>query len=155
MDRDKVIGRWVSIIYRNAMVVLTRRLAPLGVGRGQYLHLTELYQHPEGLGQDVLSERLLIDKGTTARALAQLETKGLVRRERNPDDRRGKIVHLTDRGHALRDDFFRVLWSISDDLVSGLSTAEQEQALDLLKRMAANVEAARECRHCTATDNES
>jgi len=144
MDRDKAMGRWVSIIFRNAMVVMGRRLAPLGVGRGQFLHLAEMFSHPDGLGQDALSERLLIDKGTTARALAELERRGLVLRERNPDDRRGKIVRLTGRAYAMRDEFFAALWSVSDDLSNGFTPAEREQALDFMRRMAANVEAARE-----------
>ena len=151
MDRDKAIGRWVSIIFRNATCVLTKRLTPLGVGRGQYLHLAELYQCPDGLGQDVLSERLLIDKGTTARALAELERLGLVRRERNPDDRRGKTVHLTTKALELRERFFDTLWSVSEEMVRGFTDQERLQVLDLLRRMAGNVETVRMAVPCNET----
>ena len=50
-------------------------------------------------------------KGTTSQTLASLERKGLIARRKNPDDRRGVLLELTERGRAL----------VSQDPLSDLS----------------------------------
>ena len=55
----------------------------------------------DGRHQQDLAISTIKDKGSVARALALLETEGFVSRKIDPDDRRQKIIRLTDRGIAL------------------------------------------------------
>ncbi len=48
--------------------------------------------------QAALSKRVLLDPAQTSRALAALEAAGLVRRDRDGDDRRCVSIHLTAAG---------------------------------------------------------
>ncbi|WP_244879043.1 MarR family transcriptional regulator [Paenibacillus lautus] len=48
------------------------------------------------LGDKALSEKLLIDKTTTAKAIAKLEAEDYVRRETNPADNRYHLLYLTE-----------------------------------------------------------
>jgi DNA-binding MarR family transcriptional regulator len=53
------------------------------------------------LSQRDLAERLRLDKSTVSRLAAQLERKGLLVRERDPDNKRVYRLRLTDAGRAL------------------------------------------------------
>jgi DNA-binding MarR family transcriptional regulator len=78
---------------------LEEALAEHGLTRPSYLVLTALLDAPEHrLGQRDLMAGVQRTSGTLSVRLARLERAGYVARERDPDDRRGAIVTLTDRG---------------------------------------------------------
>jgi DNA-binding MarR family transcriptional regulator len=53
------------------------------------------------LSQRVLAERLQLEKSSVSRMAADMERKGLLVRERDPEDRRQYRLRLTDRGQAM------------------------------------------------------
>lgn len=140
ITRENSIGRWISMIHRHTQMYLDRRLAPYGLGAGQVGFLAALYRDAVE-SQNELAERLCIDKGTTAEALARLEAAGYITREVSPDDRRVKRVRLTPEGEAFRDTFSGILTDLSAALASGLDPGERRLLIELLSRMAANAEA--------------
>src|SRR3954447_14915485 len=78
---------------------LEEALAEHGLTRPSYLVLTALLAAPEHrLGQRDLLASVRRTSGALSGRLARLERAGYVARERDPDDRRGAIVTLTDRG---------------------------------------------------------
>ena len=56
--------------------------------------------HGDGLSQQELAERLMLEKSTVSRMVADLERKGLVERQRDPANRRVYRLRLTDEGRA-------------------------------------------------------
>jgi DNA-binding MarR family transcriptional regulator len=66
-----------------------------------------VFQHPGPDGQrpGVLATRTAASKQAMNHLLHQLEVGGYIRRESHPDDRRTRVVRLTDRGWAA----FRVI----------------------------------------------
>ena len=56
--------------------------------------------HGDGLSQQELAERLMLEKSTVSRMVADLERKGLIERERDPANRRVYRLRLTDEGRA-------------------------------------------------------
>src|SRR5215218_3864800 len=78
---------------------LEEALAEHGLTRPSYLVLTTLLDAPERrLSQRDLMAGVQRTSGTLSVRLSRLERAGYVARERDPDDRRGAIVTLTDRG---------------------------------------------------------
>jgi DNA-binding MarR family transcriptional regulator len=78
---------------------LEEALAEHGLTRPSYLVLTTLLDAPEHrLSQRDLMAGVQRTSGTLSVRLARLERAGYVSRERDPDDRRGAIVTLTERG---------------------------------------------------------
>src|SRR4051795_4745829 len=72
-----------------------------GLTRPSYLVLLALLDADERrLTQRDLMASVQRTSGTLSVRLARLERAGYVERERDPDDRRGAIVTLTDRGRA-------------------------------------------------------
>src|ERR1700722_438373 len=69
----------------------------LGMSHRRYLALNYIAE-PGGIPQQQLSEILCMDANNTVLLLNELEDAGLIRRERDPADRRRHIVQLTERG---------------------------------------------------------
>jgi DNA-binding MarR family transcriptional regulator len=72
---------------------------------GQPLSMSQTYtihelDQGEPLSQQELAERLFLEKSTVSRMVADLESKGLVERERDPSNRRTYRLRLTDAGRA-------------------------------------------------------
>lgn len=82
-------------VYREA-------LKELGLTYPQYLAMMVLWEHGP-LPVKTIGERLHLDSGTLSPLLKRLETAGLVRRERSPEDERSVTVHLTGAGAGLRE----------------------------------------------------
>lgn len=55
----------------------------------------------DGLRQQDLAISTIKDKGTVARALKQLEKAEIITREVDPEDRRQKRIHLTEKAHRM------------------------------------------------------
>ncbi|VFQ47075.1 MarR family winged helix-turn-helix transcriptional regulator [Desulfoluna butyratoxydans] len=137
-------SRKTSFGYRFAMIqrihaALSRDgMAALGITTAQFPFLAELFHQKRPVTQNELSIGLCIDPAATARALDQLEKKGLVTREVNPENRRQKLVAITPQAREMETDFYKVLGNASDTLVSGLSESDKQAALTLLDRIMAN-----------------
>jgi DNA-binding MarR family transcriptional regulator len=69
----------------------------IGISQRHYLALHFL-SADQGMPQQQLSETLWIDANNTVLLLNELERDGLVRRERDPADRRRHLVFLTEAG---------------------------------------------------------
>ena len=65
--------------------------------------------HEQGITQQVLAERTAKDKACLTNLMNNLEKKGYVRREQDPNDRRSKLVFLTNEGEEFRNQIRPVL----------------------------------------------
>lgn len=74
----------------------------LGVTYPQYLVLLALWRE-DGRGVGSLGEQLMLESSTLTPLLKRMETAGLLRRERNPEDERQVIIRLTAKGRRLRE----------------------------------------------------
>lgn len=86
-----------------------------------------------------LAHAVGIEGPTLTRHLDGMEEAGLVRRVRDPDDRRAFKVELTDAGTALHDRLLEVVIAFNRRLQAGISAAESTTLRDLLSRLEANV----------------
>lgn len=76
-------------------------LDPLDLTYTQYITLMVLWETPD-ISVKALGEYLYLDSGTMTPVLKKLEAKGYIARARSHEDERNVLVHLTERGVALR-----------------------------------------------------
>ncbi|NLK22406.1 MAG: MarR family transcriptional regulator [Epulopiscium sp.] len=138
MQHSRSIGRYISIIYRQAQCYINRKLEAFGIGSGQFIFLNILYQQ-DGIRQEEISYLLDIDKGTTARAIKKLEEEGYVYRKIDSNDRRAQLVFLTDRALSIKGDIFKILRNWTDILVDGFSEEDKQKSINLLEAMTKNI----------------
>lgn len=81
------------------------------------------------LSQRELAERLRLEKSSVSRMAAEMERKGLLVRERDPDNRRLYRLRLTDRGRALHAGMGTAYHAHYERWVAALAPAERESLL--------------------------
>lgn len=123
----------LAVIFARA---LGDRLAPHEVSIGQWAVLLVLWAE-DGLSQTELSRRVAIEDATMVRNLDRMERDGLVRRERDPRDRRRSRIFLTERGRALRDLLVPSAIAVNEAATAPLTADERRVLPDLLRRMTA------------------
>ncbi|MFC8225343.1 MarR family winged helix-turn-helix transcriptional regulator [Streptomyces sp. NPDC057287] len=116
-------------VYREA-------LRDLGLTYPQYLAMMVLWEHGP-LPVKTIGERLHLDSGTLSPLLKRLESAGLVKRERSPEDERSVTVHLTDAGAALRERALPVPRSILR--ATGMSVQEVLALQETLGRLTSSL----------------
>jgi MarR family transcriptional regulator for hemolysin len=89
--------------------------------------------------QRELAEALGIEGPTLTHHLAGLERAGLVRRARDPDNRRVQRVELTEAGDAAFHRLRRAASSFDQRLRSGLDDSDIQQLRELLALLVSNV----------------
>jgi DNA-binding MarR family transcriptional regulator len=96
----------------------------------------------DGVSMGEMARGIGCDPSYITALVDDLDARGLARREPAPDDRRVKIIVLTDEGRALAREIDGIL-SVPPAAFSALSQAELSQLRDLLDRvLAARDEAA-------------
>src|SRR5262245_33016438 len=93
-------SRAVTGLYRDL-------LADLDLTYPQYLVMRLLWQRGDSSVKEI-SATLALDHGTLSPLLKRLEARGLIRRERRPDDERSVEITLTEEGEAMGPNAARV-----------------------------------------------
>jgi DNA-binding MarR family transcriptional regulator len=114
---------------------LEEALAEHGLTRPSYLVLLALLgAEGQRLSQRDLMASVKRTSGTLSVRLARLERAGYVERERDPDDRRGAIVTLTDRGRRRVEAARPAYEDTAARLAAGLPDDDREQFAQRLRR---------------------
>ncbi|MFF8320976.1 MarR family winged helix-turn-helix transcriptional regulator [Streptomyces bobili] len=92
---------------------------------GQELLLMQLLDR-DGQTQSELLEAVGLDHSTVSKSLRRMQEAGLLVREPAQHDRRVMVVHLTDKGRAMREPI-AALWQSLEEISAG-SLSEQQTA---------------------------
>lgn len=134
--------RGIAQLLRDAHRCYTRalgaRIASAGVTMGQWFFLRALWEE-DGLTQRALSQRVGMMEPTTVTAIHGMERAGLVRRVRNPHDRRKVNIYLTDKGRELRGVLLPRAEEVDRQMVEGIGAGGLTAVSDVLGRIVANL----------------
>jgi MarR family transcriptional regulator, organic hydroperoxide resistance regulator len=126
----------LAVAARSVVALYRPVLEPMGLTHPQYLVMLALWEQAPVSVRD-LATMLQLDPATLSPLLKRLETAGLLRRERNPDDERALAVELTREGKALRRRALKVPPTIVERL--GMDLGELQE---LQRRLSQVIEAA-------------
>jgi DNA-binding MarR family transcriptional regulator len=89
------------------------------------------------ISQQGLGRSIGMDPSSMVAAIDELESKGLVQRRRDPNDRRAYALHITEAGREKLTEGRRLARAAQEQLLAGLTTEERAQLHALLLRVAA------------------
>lgn len=138
VDLKDNVGKYVSVTWRNMISYMTRKMEPLHIGAGQYSYLFALYGG-DGQSQQALSDRMLVDKAATVRAINRLEAAGYVERRPDEQDKRSFRIFLTPKGKAIRPELEAIVGDVLEVLHTGMSPEEKVTINRLMQQMARNM----------------
>lgn len=98
--------------------------------------------HFENLSQNAVSKMMQRDKTSVARMLSGMENNMLISRETDPNDRRNKLINLTDKGKELVSQLVPIMHQFVDDMCLGMSQDEVNTLNSLLDKIFTNIEGA-------------
>ncbi|MFF7071745.1 MarR family winged helix-turn-helix transcriptional regulator [Streptomyces pseudovenezuelae] len=120
----------VELVVRSHLDELVR---PSGITALQYTALTVLERH-DGLSAAQLARDSFVTAQSIADLVRSLETRGLVRRERNPRNRRELLILLTEEARALLDRHAGPVRELEVRMVRDLTAHQTEQFRQALTR---------------------
>ena len=136
---EEHLGYVINTVARLFARTLAACIAQYDVTLAQWVILLFLWTS-EGMTQTQLSRHVVIDDATMVRTIDRMERDGLVKRVRNPQDRRQHNIFLTDKGRSLRDVLIPCALAVNASALQDLTDAEQDQLLHLLRRIITSLE---------------
>ncbi|HAT8004688.1 TPA: transcriptional regulator [Citrobacter koseri] len=100
----------------------------------QYAVMRAIAEHP-GIEQIALMEAAVSTKATLAEMLSRMESRGLVTRESDPQDKRRRFVYLTGEGETLLTSAMPLGDRVDDEFLGRLSDDERKQFTQLVRKM--------------------
>lgn len=110
-------------------------LEAAGFSQYHYSVLAVLGEQPRKT-QATIAEALGVDPSQLVGILDALEDRGLVERQRDPEDRRRHVVNLTGKGRSQLVRLRRLIDRMEDDLFTPLDAASRRTFHELLLRLA-------------------
>ena len=100
----------------------------------QYAALMAVRQQP-GIDQRTLARLIALDTSTTAGVVDRLEARGLLTRQLSPQDRRVRLLQITEAGAHLLDEVEPAVAHVQAMILAPLSQAQQRTFMQLLQRL--------------------
>ena len=127
---------WLVLMkaHRTLERLATRSIESSEVGLSDFAVL-EMLLHKGPQPVNEIGRRVELTSGAITTAVDRLESRGLVKREANPSDRRARIVRLTAAGEKEAARIFADHKAAMDSASSGLSKSERATLTELLKKL--------------------
>ena len=136
-DNDATGTHVWLILWKAARAVEQNALASvsgLGLGLSDFAVLEALlHKGPQPV--NVIGQRVLLTSGSITTAIDRLEKRELAHRTVSPEDRRARVVELTDKGRQLIECAFAQHATDMEETMAVLAHAERVQLVRLLKKL--------------------
>ncbi len=140
-DFEHAPGHLVHRAHQLAVAIFMEETGDFDVTPVQFAILNALIDDP-GEDQVTLARRVAFDAATSGSVISRLESKGWVRREADPADRRRKLLWVTPQGEQVALRMKRAVVRAQARIVAPLDAAERVQLAQLLGKLVAGHEAA-------------
>jgi MarR family transcriptional regulator for hemolysin len=135
--REQSAGYLTNLAARLFVRAIERRLAGGNAGP-----MPVFFALAEGgtLSQATLARQAMVEQPTMANTLNRMERDGLIERTPDPDDRRSALIRLTPLGLQRAHEGLAAGMEVNGAALSGFTPAERDLYLEMLRRVAANLE---------------
>lgn len=135
MQRKKV-----SVLIKKSALLFDKYanqlLVPYNLTISQFRILMILYKSPVcSVRQADIESAFSMTNPTVTGLIHKLEKRGLVKRVENPEDKRSKLLTLTEYAEGKRSEFIALADSIEKEMTDGLSESEVETLSELLVKV--------------------
>jgi DNA-binding MarR family transcriptional regulator len=128
----------MDVAARKITKFYNRRLRRFGITYNHLFILTCLWEQ-DGVHVKDLSKQLVLDSSSLTGHLDRLETRGLVHRQDDPEDRRAVRVFLTDQGWSLKDRLEPIGRELKHTLEQGVPHGKVEAFAQALRHIQARL----------------
>lgn len=140
---NQAIRSWMDVFMHRSMRGWGQFAKSTGLSMPQFSVLMQLH-HKGACGVSDISERFDITNAAASQLVDKLVQSGFIKRDEDPNDRRAKLLNLTDKGKKLIQQGKEERYRWVDELAGKLSAEERTQvseALDIMTKAAKALEA--------------
>lgn len=132
----------VLMLHKSFLNLATESLGEVGLELWEYDVLSALRRQgaPFSLSATELANTTTLSAGAMTNRIDKLADKKLVKREPDPDDRRGVNVVLTEKGVGVIDEAIQLRLDAADKGVQGLTRKERARLATLLRKVVLGAE---------------
>jgi len=137
------IRAWMDVFMHRSMRGWGLFAKSIGLSMPQFSVMMQLH-HRGAFGMSEVSERFEITPAAASQLVDKLVHNGFILREEDPNDRRAKLLNLTDKGRDVIQQGLEERYHWMDQLEERLTDEERTQiseALDIMTRVATDLEA--------------
>ncbi len=140
MKPEREGGFLITKVHHLSGRIFSRKLQEHGIeiGTGQGRVLFALWQQ-DNVPISNLARRTALGKSTLTDLLDRLSEAGLVKRKRNPTDRRSLLICLTERTRRMQDKYLEVSKEMTNLFYAGFTSKEMTDFEVYLKRILSNL----------------
>ncbi len=140
LDPENSMGRLMGQVGKAMAKSINERFKSRGIpiNLDQWIVLLHLWQE-DGQNQAQLGEEAGHNKTTVTRAIDSLEKRNLVLRITDKQDRRNKLIYLTNQGKNMQDQLIPIALDIHQQAVQGISDTDLETCKNVLRKMYQNL----------------
>jgi DNA-binding MarR family transcriptional regulator len=128
-------GNLLRRCHQISVAIFLRKCEAHNLTQLQYITLSAL-EEMDSIDQITLGGYTALDRNTVAVVVRKLEERGLVARQRNPEDLRSMQVSLTEEGRRLRRAVEPAVAEVQEEILFPLSESEQKTLCQLLQILA-------------------
>ena len=138
-DLSQAPGHLIRRAQQIAVAEFTMEMAGFDITPVQFALLNTLLG-TSGTDQITLAKAVAFDPATSGSVIARLEAKGWVRRQADEQDRRRKLLFVTEEGVQALQAMQEAVGRAQQRILAPLSAPEQMQLVELLSRLVAGHE---------------
>lgn len=128
---DRQPGHAIRRLHQIAVGIFHQEAQSLGITPVQYAILQMVFNQP-GTDQRTLASNIALDTSTTAGVVDRLEARKLLVRNTSPDDRRVRVLTLTQEGEQLLAEAIRCMEKAQELILAPLDAVQRDQFMQLL-----------------------
>jgi DNA-binding MarR family transcriptional regulator len=134
IDLDALPGHHIRRLHQIAVAVFLQETEAQGLTPVQYGALQSVHNTP-GIDQRTLARSIGLDTSTIAGVVDRLEARGLLQRSASADDRRVRLLTLTDEGLALLDAVMPAMLRAQERILEPLPPPERKEFMRMLRSL--------------------
>lgn len=128
------LAYYVILLRKEFIDYCNQHLSEIGLSQGMVFFIIYIGKHPSCSPKE-LSQELHMDIGHTTRSLAKLEQGGFITQEVNPNDRRARILKLTETGEKAFALSHKLFLEWDKEILKSLTQEEREVLGNLLNKL--------------------
>ena len=134
VNLDDLPGHHIRRLHQIAVAIFLQEAEPQGLTPVQFAALHAVGTAP-GTDQRTLARTIGLDTSTTGGVIDRLEARALLVRSANPQDRRVRLLSLTDAGQALLHEVMPAMLATQQRILEPLPMAERAEFLRMLRTL--------------------
>lgn len=140
---EQFLGYHINVVSHFIQNIYNQKLAEYDLSISQAKVLFALAEHGEQ-AQSALQKRLYIQASSMNGLVDSLYKKGFIHKRQSEEDRRTKLIQLSDKGRETEKKLWDVIQGIEDELASGFNKEEKQVIISWLRKMHQNVQSCEE-----------